>query len=178
MANVARNAPEILRKTLGSIGRVIKTRFLKTMKSQGGQFGVDQFQPWAPLTWRLRMGATNRAGQMGGKLGEKYAIQMFKKGQSVTVGWISAFTKYIDAFQSAEASAFTKAMRYQFHREGLHEIGSYNRPARQLVDPFASFLTPKVADWISSMLEKELKKKFPAGRFANGEKLPEFEGID
>jgi hypothetical protein len=179
LATLQQSVPRVIRKSIGATGRIIKARILKLMKLQGGQYGVPQFDPWALLTWRIRMGAAKKgAGQMGGKLAQKYAIQMYARRGVITVGWISALEKWVDYFQTAESKDFTKGERRMFHKEGIHEIGPYSRPARPLIEPFAHHLQAKVPGWFVDVLNKELKRVGMAPiNFVPVEPLPEAEGV-
>ncbi len=176
---IASEYPKLLRKAIGATGRIIKARLWNIMRAQGGVHHVPKFEPWNVNTWKIKMNSDRpNAGQIGGKLGEKYAIQQYNRRGVVMVGWISALEKHIDLFQAAEIKAFTSEERKRFHRLGIHDAIQYERPARPVIPGFAYELQAKVPKWFVDVLNKALAKQhIRQVRFTPGEPLPASEGI-
>ena len=60
------------------------------------------------------------ARQLGGKLADPAAIQMYRQGKSViTIGFVSPLQKYAEYFQTSESRTMTKAERFLFAKLGF-----------------------------------------------------------
>jgi hypothetical protein len=140
---------------MGRAGAAIRGKMRKLMRSGGGADGVEKFAPHDPVT-----SAKYGAGKLGGVLRNSYMIQMYKNGKaSTTIGFISKMAGLAKMFQESETRPFEIGEKRFLHRMGVNTVpDTYDRPARDMVEPFAKHYESDFIKWAIRNTEKILEK--------------------
>lgn len=125
------------------------------MASGGGRDGVGKFP--AKDNWTI---VAHPGRKLGGVLSKPHAIQMKKEGKSsITIGFLSALEPWAKAFQEKETRPMETAERRIFHKLGFAIVpDTYNRPARDMVEPFGAHYQSDLLKWAIRNTEKILAK--------------------
>lgn len=139
LQNLSRRFPRETYKGLGRAASVIRGKLRGVMRGAGGKDGVPKFEPLNPFTIQKRRTAGSRSSKIGGALARASAIQMFRKGnKELTVGFVSGLAPWASMLQEADNRDMSKAERLRFWRLGVYPSpNTYNRPAREIIEPFA-----------------------------------------
>ena len=140
---------------MGRAGAAIRGKMRKLMKSGGGADGVETFAPHDAVTSQ-KFGAH----KLGGRLAQSHMIQMYKNSKaSTTIGFISAMSGLAKMFQESEVRPFEIGEKRFLHRMGVNIVpDTYDRPARDMVEPFAKHYESDFIKWAIRNTEKILQK--------------------
>ena len=159
LLNLLTTFPRETYRGLGRAGAAIRAKMRELMRSAGGSEGVEKFRPHSE--WTIALHGDDR--KLGGKLAESSAIQMYRNNKAaLSIGFISKLALWAEMFQEKEDRATTVDERRRLHRLGFKNVPqTYNRPARDLVDPFATHYNSDFVKWAIRNTEKIL---FQAGK--------------
>lgn len=164
--------PKETYRAIGQVGSTLRSRMRKVTGKAGGMFGVDPMKPHNQFTIFL-----HGERPIGGQISKPHAIQMYRAGSGkLVVGYVSGITSWAKALQTREVRPTTVKERAMFHRrigKRKNEIATpatYDRPERNVIEPFVQFHKELIPEWIMGALEKmmlkTLKKAKAQGKWA------------
>ena len=151
LRSLEKRFPKTMRAAFGAAAKRAQKRFQKLMRAGGGMYGVAQLAPHSSISTYLRPGQ-----KMGGVLADDRRIVMFKRGpDEQVIGWPDALAKWAVRFQEANTHAMTQGERRFLSWRGVRDIpGTYSRPERDVINPFAADLAREWPGMVNAMFEK------------------------
>lgn len=164
LAHLERETPRTFRAAHAAAARHARNRLRKVMRQAGGAYGVPSFAPRHQMTTLMRPGS-----KPGGKLAEKQAIVMFKRGEGQVVGWVDRVAQWASCYQGAARYEFEARQRAALHRRykalnGYHIPTWYDRPARRVIEPFAAQLAHDFPIMVIDEFERAVARRMKKGQ--------------
>ena len=161
---LASEYPRQMYAAFGRVGSTLRARMRKVMKTGGGIFGVPQFAPHDDLTEALYGYSIKRDPIIGGMLARASSIQMYRSGDTLVIGWLSALEGWTQAFQEYELREMSNAEKHSFHqilgRRGIRDVPqTYKREARPMLQPFADWHQDEIPRWLQGAIINIMQKK-------------------
>ena len=146
--DMERKFPRTMRAAFGAAATRAQNRLRKVMRQAGGAYGVPTMAPHHEISTYMRPGQ-----KMGGVLADRKVIVKYRIDPDTQfIGWPDGLASWASRFESSDRRPFTDAQRRMFHMRGVRDVpGTYERPERDVIDPFAANLAN---EWPAMVLDR------------------------
>lgn len=163
LKRLERETPRIMSSAFGRAATASLRMLVSTVKSGGGRNGVAAFPAKCGFTREMER-IEGRPSNWFGRVGVRHALNRWRSNGEQKIGFIDSISGWAEGVQSAARHEITRSQASYFRARGAVDVPTfYDRPAREIIDPFADYLRAgKYAEIVASAAQKILDGKSKA----------------